>query len=120
MVVCIGNSVRVSGCKIDHNGMRVATLGGSWSHATLFDGYIVVNGTIYLHWTNSHGNRYKGKDRFDSPESGCWMTIDMLAQFCGGRYTDAFCIYRAEAPFDETRTNFTPATFNLTTFFQGA
>jgi hypothetical protein len=120
LVVCIGNSVRVSGCKIDGNGMRIATLGGTWAHATLFDGYIVVNGTIYLHWTNSHGNRYKGKDRFDSPESGCWMRVDQLEQFCNGRYTDAFCIYRAEAPIDETRTNFTPATFNLTTFFQGA
>jgi hypothetical protein len=110
LVVCIGNSVRVSGCNTDGNGMRIATLGGTWSHATLFDGYIVVNGTFYLHWTNSHGNRYKGKDRFDSPESGCWMTIDQLEQFCGGRYTDAFCIYRAEAPIDEARRDFTPAT----------
>jgi hypothetical protein len=92
--------------------MRVATLVGTWAHATLFDGYIVVNGTVYLHWTNSHGNRYKGKDRFDSPESGCWMTVDQLEQFCSGRYVDAFCIYRAEAPTDETRKDFTPATFN--------
>jgi hypothetical protein len=113
MVVCIGNSVRVSGCTNDKNGMRVAILGGTWAHATLFDGYIVVNGTVYLHWTNSHGNRYKGKDRFDSPESGCWMTVDMLTQFCSGRYVDAFCIYRAEAPVDTDRQDFTPATFNL-------
>jgi hypothetical protein len=111
MVVCIGNSVRVSGCKTDKNGMRIATLGGTWSHATLLDGYMVVNGTVYVHWTNSHGNRYKEKDRFDSPESGCWMTVDTLEQFCSGRYTDVFCIYRAEAPADETRKDFTPATF---------
>jgi hypothetical protein len=120
LVVCIGNSIRVSGCTVDKNGMRVAILGGTWAHATLFDGYIVVNGTIYLHWTNSHGNRYKGKDRFDAPESGCWMTVDQLERFCGGRYTnrpegegrytDAFCIYRAEAPTDEARKDFTPAT----------
>ena len=111
MVVCIGNSVRVSGCKTDKNGMRVAVLGGTWAHATLFDGYVVVNGTVYVHWTNSHGNRYKGQDRFDSPESGCWMTLETLEQFCSGRYTDAFCIYRAEAPTNTARKDFTPATF---------
>ena len=113
LVVCIGNSVRVSDCQIDGNGMRVAVLGGTWAHATLLDGYIVVNGTVYLHWTNSHGNRYRGADRFDSPESGCWMTVKTLQQFCGGRYTDAFCIYRAEAPADEARKNFAPATLGL-------
>jgi len=114
MVVPIGNSIRVSGCRTDGNGMRVATFGGSWMHATLFDGYIVVNGTVYLHWTNSHGNRYRGSDRFDSPESGCWMTFEQLVQFCGGRYADAFCIYRSEAPVDAERKSFTPATVNAT------
>ena len=113
MVVCIGNSVKVSGCRVDENGMRVATLGGSWAHATLLDGYVVVNGTIYLHWTNSHGNRYRGADKYDSPESGCWMTVKTLTQFCGGRYTDVFCIYRAEAPVDDGRKDFSPATFRL-------
>ena len=112
MVVCIGNSVKVSGCSIDGNGMRVAALNGTWAHATLLDGYVVVNGTVYLHWTNSHGNRYKGTDRYDSPESGCWMTVNTLTQFCSGKYTDAFCIYRAEAPVDETRRDFAPATEN--------
>ena len=115
LVVPIGNSVRVNGCKADKNGMRVATLGGSWKHATLFDGYMVVNGTLYVHWTNSHGNQYKGKDLYDSPESGCWMTLEQLVQFCGGRYADAFCIYRAEAPVDTERINFTPATVNRLT-----
>jgi hypothetical protein len=110
LVVCIGNSVKVSGCKTDKNGMRIATLGGTWSHATLFDAYQIVDGTVYLHWTNSHGNRYKGADRFDSPESGCWMTVDVLEQFCSGRYVDAFCIYRAEAPADTARKSFAPAT----------
>jgi hypothetical protein len=112
LVVCIGNSVRVSGCTVDKNNMRVAALGGMWAHATLLDGYIVVNGTVYLHWTNSHGHRYKSKDRFNSPESGCWMTVETLERFCGGRYADAFCIYRAEAPIDTERQDFTPATFN--------
>jgi hypothetical protein len=95
------------------NDMRVAILGGTWMHATLFDGYVEVNGTVYVHWTNSHGNRYKGKDWFDSPESGCWMTIETLVQFCSGRYVDAFCIYRSEAPTDTERQDFTPATFNM-------
>jgi len=112
LVVCIGNSVRVSGCYTDRNGMRVATLGGSWMHATLFDGSIVVNGTVYVHWTNSHGNRYKGADKYDSPESGCWMTLETLERFCGGRYADAFCIYRSEAPTDTERVSFAPATVN--------
>ena len=112
MVVCIGNSVRVTGTHIDKNDMRCAILGGTWGHATVLDGYIVVNGTVYLHWTNSHGDRYKGPDRFHSPESGCWFRIETLVQFCSGRYADAFVIYRAEAPTDETRKNLTPATFN--------
>jgi hypothetical protein len=110
MVVCIGNSIRVSGSTIDSNDMRTAILGGTWAHASLLDGYVVVNGTVYVHWTNSHGNRYRGADRFSSPESGCWMTLTTLKQFCGGRYTDAFCIYRAEAPLDEARADFAPAT----------
>ena len=113
MVVPIGNSVRVAGCKTDHNGMRVASLSGSWMHATLFDGYIVVNGTLYVHWTNSHGDRYKAADKYDSPESGCWMAFDQLIVFCNGRYADAFCIYRSEAPVDAERISFTPATVNV-------
>jgi len=112
MSVAIGNNIRVSGSRIDENGMRVAILGGTWMHATTLDGYIIVNGTIYLHWTNSHGNRYRGQDRFDSPESGCWMTVETLVQFLGGRYVDAFCIFQSEAPTDEARTNFAPRTFN--------
>jgi hypothetical protein len=32
--------------------------------------------------------------------------------FCGGRYVDAFCIYRTEAPIDTERQDFTPATVN--------
>ena len=112
-VVPIGNDIRVSGCRIDSNGMRIATLGGNWMHATLFDAIIVVNGVIYVHWTNSHGNRYRGKDRFDAPESGCWMTIEQLVQFCSGRFCDAFAIYRSEAPVVE-RQDFVPMTFNET------
>jgi hypothetical protein len=114
MVVPIGNSVRVLGCRTDSRGMRVAILGGSWKHATLLDGIVVVNGTVYVHWTNSHGNLYRTSDKFDSPESGCWMTLDQLVQFCGGRYADAFCIYRAEAPTDTERVSFAPATFSET------
>ena len=112
LVACIGNSIRVSGCMTDSNGMRIALLGGTWSHATLLDGYVMVNGERYVHWTNSHGNRYKGADQYDAPESGCWMPTATLEQFCGGRYVDAFCIYRAEAPVDETRRSFVPVTLS--------
>ena len=111
-VVPIGNSVRVSGCRSDGNGMRVAMLAGNWMHATLFDGYERVSGVDYFHWTNSHGNRYKGADRFDSPESGCWMPFDRSVQFCNGKYADAFCIYLAEAVVDTERVDFTPRTVN--------
>jgi hypothetical protein len=38
------------------------------------------------------------------------MTVETLEQFCRGRYVDAFCIYRAEAPIDEARKSFVPAT----------
>jgi len=100
MVVCIGNSVKVINSIPDQKGMRMAMLGGTWAHATLFDGDVVVNGTVYLHWTNSHGNRYKGKDRFDSPESGCWMTVRMLAQFC---HVAHFVIYSATENTDKTQ-----------------
>jgi len=113
MTVAIGNNIRVSGSRIDTNGMRVAVLGGTWMHATVFDAYIVVNGTVYVHWTNSHGNRYMGKDRFDAPESGCWMTLDTLNQFCSGRFCDAFVIYQSEAPVDTDRQSFVPMTFNM-------
>jgi hypothetical protein len=93
--------------------MRVAIFGGSWMHATVFDAYVVVNGVVYVHWTNSHGNRYRGADRFDAPESGCWMPLETLVQFCSGRYVDAFAIYRSEAPVVE-RQEFVPMTFNET------
>jgi len=112
LVVPIGNSIRISGCKTDKNGVRVANLGGNWMHATLLDAYECVNGTEYFHCTNSHGDRYKGVDLFQSPESGCWLTWDQLVQYCSGRYGDAFCIYFAEAPVDTERTSFTPATRN--------
>jgi len=119
MVVCIGNNIRVLGSETDGNGMRVAQFGArpnlvrnQWRHATTLDAYIEVNGTKYLHWTNSWGDRYVQKDRLNSPKSGCWMTDKQLAQFLGGRYVDAFCIDRAEAPIDTNRDS-RPATFNL-------
>ena len=74
--------------------------------------YVRVNGTDYFHWTNSHGDRYKGRDLYDSPGSGCWMTMAQLIVFCNGRYADAFCIYRSEALVDAERVDFTPMTVN--------
>jgi hypothetical protein len=112
LTVPIGNNIAVSGSTVDRNGMRIATLGGSWMHATVFCGYAVVNGTVYVYWMNSHGNRYRGADRFGAPESGCWMTLEVLERFCSGRFVDVFAIYRSEAPVDTERKDFTPATFN--------
>ena len=107
-VVCIGNSVKVSGARTNAKGLRQAILGGTWAHATVFDGYIVVDGEVFLHWTNSHGDRYKGADRFDSPESGCWFSVDQVIQFCSGRYVDAFAITYSEAEVDTERKSLAP------------
>ena len=78
--VALGNSTAVNGCTIDSNGVKVATLRGSWAHATHFTSYRVVNGTEYIGWVNSHGERYKTSDESE-PADMCWMTRSLVEQF---------------------------------------
>ena len=78
--VAVGNSTAVSGCTIDSNGVKVATLRGSWAHATHFTAYRVVRGTEYIGWVNSHGARYKSSDEGE-PADMCWMSRSLVEQF---------------------------------------
>jgi hypothetical protein len=80
LAVAIGNSTAVSGCTEDRNGIKVATLRGSWAHATHFTAYRVVNGTEYIGWVNSHGARYKSSDEGE-PADMCWMSRDITERF---------------------------------------
>ena len=78
--VALGNSTAVSGCTIDRNGIKVATLRGSWAHATHFTAYRTVNGAEYVGWVNSHGARYKSSDEGE-PADMCWMSRELVEQF---------------------------------------
>lgn len=78
--VPLGNSTAISGCTVDKNGVKVATLRGSWAHATHFTGYRILNGTEYVGWVNSHGPRYKSSDEGE-PADMCWMTRSLVEQF---------------------------------------
>jgi len=78
--VALGNSTAVSGSTTDSNGVKVATLRGSWAHATHFTGYRVVRGTEYIGWVNSHGGRYKSSDE-EEPADMCWMSRAITEQF---------------------------------------
>ncbi|MDR2763128.1 MAG: hypothetical protein LBB88_11030 [Planctomycetaceae bacterium] len=78
--VALGNSTAVSGSNIDKNGIKVATLRGSWAHATHFTMYRVVNGTEYIGWVNSHGFRYNNSDEGE-PADMCWMSRDLVEKF---------------------------------------
>jgi hypothetical protein len=78
--VALGNSTAVSGCAIDASGVKIATLRGSWAHATHFTGYRKVRGTEYIGWVNSHGPRYQSSDEGE-PADMCWMSRTLVEQF---------------------------------------
>ena len=78
--VAVGNSTAVNGSTIDSNGVKIATLRGSWAHATHFTAYRVVRGTEYIGWVNSHGPRYKSSDEGE-PADMCWMNRVIVEQF---------------------------------------
>jgi hypothetical protein len=78
--VALGNSTAVSGSTIDKNGIKVATLRGSWAHATHFTAYRTVKGTEYIGWVNSHGSRYQTSDEGE-PADMCWMSRDLVERF---------------------------------------
>ncbi len=78
--VPVANSLAVTGCTIDKNGVKVATLGGYWAHMTHFTAYRIVNGTEYIGWVNSHGPRYQSSDEGE-PADMCWMARAQVEQF---------------------------------------
>ncbi|GHT32482.1 hypothetical protein FACS1894214_4370 [Planctomycetales bacterium] len=81
--VYIGNRQAVSGSKQNADGLRVAALGGSWSHSTAFIGYVQINGKDYYLWRNSHGARYTAADKLDTPADCCWMPFEDLRTMLG-------------------------------------
>ena len=95
--VIVGNSVAVRGADKDGNGLLCARLGGYWSHATAFAGYIRVGTTDYVFWINSHGNIYPTDG---TPAFGAWMDYPTLQRFLGGQYSDAAFVTYAEAPYN--------------------
>ncbi|MGL6193670.1 MAG: hypothetical protein ACRC2T_02470 [Thermoguttaceae bacterium] len=78
--VVLGNSTAVSGCTIDKNGVKVATIRGSWAHATHFCAHRIVNGLEYIGWVNSHGARYQSSDE-QEPSDMCWMSRPLVEEF---------------------------------------
>jgi hypothetical protein len=91
----IGNRLRVSGAEIDRNGLRIAKLGGSWSHSTAFTDYVHVNGTDYVFWLNSWGPIYSRADVTGAPTWGCWMTRQLLTEFLktAGNFGNAVAVF---------------------------
>jgi hypothetical protein len=78
LAVAFGNSRAVSGATTDSNGVKIAKVSGSWAHATHFAGHRKVNGTRYIGWINSHGNRY-GSSSEGEPGDLCWMNDTLVA-----------------------------------------
>jgi hypothetical protein len=65
---------------LDKNGVKTATLRGTWAHATHFTAYRTVKGTEYIGWVNSHGSRYPSSDESE-PADMCWMSRDLVERF---------------------------------------
>ena len=99
----VGNSRAVGGSSRDPYGVPVANLSGSWSHATAFAGYQVVNGIKYVFWINSHGDIYES-DGF-TPRFGCWMSESILQMFMNSSFNDLAIVTYTEAPYN---TEITP------------
>jgi hypothetical protein len=93
--VAIGNSTACRSCRLDGNRIKVGVIGGGWSHATNYDAIRYVKGQPYFHWSNSHGDIYKGSVEGD-PDTGCWHTADMVHAMLRGAscwvtvYAEAF------------------------------
>ena len=94
----VGNSRAVSGSSRDSNGVPVANLSGSWSHATAFAGFQVVNGVRYAFWINSHGDIYESDGK--TPKFGCWMSESILKTFMNSTFNDLCILTYTEAPYD--------------------
>ena len=93
-----GNSRAISGCERDANGVPVAVLSGSWSHAEAAAGFQIVNGTRYVFIINSHGDIYQS-DGF-TPRFGVWMPEDRLKTFMSSSFNDLAIVTYTEAPYN--------------------
>lgn len=97
--VFVGNSRGIaSGVTTDSNGVEVVRTAGSWSHATAFGGFKIVNGKRYVFWVNSHGSIYQSGD--GTPPIGGWMSEESVEYFMGGSFADVCVIVYAECPYD--------------------
>jgi hypothetical protein len=76
-VIAIGNGTACRTSRIDGNGINLGVIGGSWSHATVYDTIRYVKGNPYFHWSNSWGEIYKGSREGD-PAIGCWHNAEGL------------------------------------------
>jgi hypothetical protein len=91
----IGNRLRVSGCEIDRNGLRIPKFGGTWSHSTAFTDYVKVKETEYVFWLNSWGPIYRERDVFGALSWGCWMPRELLTEFLktAGNFGNAAAVF---------------------------
>ena len=94
----VGNSRAVGGSSRDPYGVPVANLSGSWSHATAFAGFQIVEGIRYAFWINSHGDIYES-DGY-TPRFGCWMSESILQMFMSGSFNDLAIVTYCESPYD--------------------
>ena len=83
MSIWIGSPSFPSGATKNSDGISVASTWTNGAHATIFDFAVEVDGKQYIHWDNSHGNRYIGGNgnRFESPPTGTWITKEMFGRF---------------------------------------
>ena len=94
----VGNSRAVGGSSRDPYGVPVANLSGSWSHASAFAGFQIVNGIRYAFWINSHGDIYES-DGY-TPRFGCWMSESILQMFMSSSFNDLAIVTYCESPYD--------------------
>ena len=103
----VGNSRAVGGSSRDVNGVPVANISGSWSHATAFAGYQYIGGLQYVFWINSHGDIYESDGQ--TPRFGCWMSESILKTFMSSSFNDLAVVTYAEAPYNlELKPTLTP------------
>lgn len=98
--VIFGNTTAVQdGHDLDSNGVAVARCNGSsWGggHAQAWIDYKKVNGTEYVLYANSHGNRYTSNDK-QIPGWSVWMPKETVKRMISS-YFDMLVGTWAEAP----------------------
>lgn len=100
----VGNNRAIAdGRYTDENGVECVKLSrNSWSHATAYAGFQIVNGKRYAYWINSHGKIYQAND--GTPPIGGWQPEETVRDFLGGSFHDVCFIVYAEAPYNPNAT----------------